>query len=69
VFQIVTFVVLVGLFSYTKVAVASMLQAEGGRRALLWCGVLTQIGSFIGAISTFVLVNVLQVFVAVYPCT
>ena len=64
-----TFVLLTGLFSYTKVTIASMLQAEGGRKALLWCGVFTQVGSFIGAIVTFILVNILQVFVAIYPCS
>jgi len=61
-------VVYVSLMTFTKVSIATMLRLEG-RKALLWCGIVTQVGSAIGAIVMFILVNVLNLFQAKYPCT
>ncbi|ESP02755.1 hypothetical protein LOTGIDRAFT_111131 [Lottia gigantea] len=49
------------LLTYAKVGVASVLR-QGGRNALILCGIFTQIGSFLGAIVGFVLNNVYHVF-------
>ena len=58
------------LNAFVRVSVASILRVEGSRRALLWCGIVTQLGSFCGAIVTFVLVSILHIFnSAPKPCT
>ncbi len=67
-FQIVSQILLVASLSYVKVTTASMLNQLGGKTALLWCGIVTQLGSFTGAIVTFVLVNVLSLFTSQPPC-
>jgi len=67
---VASMVLLTGIFSYIKLVIASILRDEG-RRALLWCGAVTQLGSFVGAVLTFCLVNLLHVFTASYtdPCS
>ncbi|XP_076449296.1 riboflavin transporter 2-like [Babylonia areolata] len=60
--SVVTAWVLVVFFlTYTKISIAAILREEG-RRALLWCGAFTQIGSLVGALVTFVVVNIYGVF-------
>ena len=67
--QIGTQVLLTGIFSYIKLAIALLLRHEG-RKALLWCGAVTQVGSFFGAVITFILINIVKVFTArLKPCT
>lgn len=56
-----------GFFAYAKVAIATVFREEG-RRALVWCGALTQVGSSIGALVMFPLVNVYYVFKSIPPC-
>ena len=56
-----------GFFSYAKVSIATILRDEG-RKALLWCGASQQVGSFVGAIIAFILVNVLNIFKSAPPC-
>ena len=55
------------LFSYAKVTIATIFRDEG-RRALVWCGAITQVGSSIGALIMFPLVNVYYVFKSNPPC-
>lgn len=43
-----------GCISYVKLCVASILR-EYGENALIWCGFVTQLGSFIGAVIIFVI--------------
>ncbi|KAJ8303171.1 hypothetical protein KUTeg_019569 [Tegillarca granosa] len=54
-------------FTFSKVTIAAIFRTEG-RKALLWCGAITQLGSAIGAIITYVLVNVLELFQSGPPC-
>lgn len=61
-FQIVTGVGLKLLFSYSKVLITNILRSHGGRTALLWSGVATQIGSLTGALISFLLVSVFKLF-------
>jgi len=49
-------------FSFVRVSVSSVLRREGGRKHLLYCGAVTQLGSFCGALVAFILVNVVEVF-------
>ncbi|KAK2140983.1 hypothetical protein LSH36_1190g00096 [Paralvinella palmiformis] len=53
---------------HVNVSNAFIMNAHGGRHSLLWLGGATQIGSCIGAIVTFVFVNVLRVFHSEPPC-
>lgn len=64
-----SFSLLTAIFSFTKMSVAAILSGRGGARALLWCGGVTQIGSCVGAVVAFLLVNVGQVFKSKDPCT
>ncbi len=69
--QIIAWILCVGLLTYVKVSIASILRMEEGKgdRNLFWFGVFTQVGSAIGSIIAFVLVNVYKYFEAYYPCT
>ncbi|XP_067651931.1 riboflavin transporter 2-like [Haliotis asinina] len=55
------------VLTYTKVSIASLLRVEG-KRALLWCGAMTQVGSAIGALTMFLLVNLFKIFKQGSPC-
>jgi len=44
------------LYSYVKVGVARLCRLAGAR-ALFWCGAATQIGSALGSVLFFALVN------------
>lgn len=56
---VLTWVATGALFSYVKVVVAGMCRTKG---YLFSCGVVTQIGSAIGALIMFILVNEVQLF-------
>ncbi|KAL8608424.1 hypothetical protein ACOMHN_002657 [Nucella lapillus] len=58
---VTSWVLAVFFLTYTKICMASMLREEG-RRALLWCGAFSQVGSLVGALVTFVLVNIYAMF-------
>ncbi|XP_070579973.1 solute carrier family 52, riboflavin transporter, member 3-A-like [Ptychodera flava] len=55
------------IFTYVKVSIGGRFR-ELGRSALIWYGGVTQIGSFLGAIVIFPLVNVLYLFESNDPC-
>lgn len=69
--QVIAWILCVGLLTYVKVSVAFILRMEEGKgdTNLFWFGVSTQVGSAIGSIIAFVLVNVYNYFEAYYPCT
>jgi len=46
---------------YLRTAVSTLLRNQG-KKALLWCGITIQLGSFIGAVLMFPLVNIVKVF-------
>lgn len=48
--------------SFTKASLGSALRERGGARALFWCGVAAQVGSAVGSLVMFVVVNYLKVF-------
>ncbi|XP_069112336.1 solute carrier family 52, riboflavin transporter, member 3-B-like isoform X2 [Argopecten irradians] len=64
---VLAWVLFTALISFSKVSIATLFRKEG-KRALLWCGAMTQLGSVIGAIITYILVNVLTIFESAPPC-
>ncbi|RUS70103.1 hypothetical protein EGW08_022128 [Elysia chlorotica] len=50
------------LLIYAKVCVAGVLRKCGGRSALIWAGFITQVGTSVGAIVGFLLVNHYHLF-------
>lgn len=66
--QVVTSVIMVFCFSFVEVSVSSVLHREGGRSQLFYCGVVTQLGSFCGALVSFILVNVVEAFQRSISC-
>lgn len=58
---VIAFVLFCGLMSFAKVSIATVLRLRG-RSALLWCGIVTQAGSALGAILMFIIVNQLGLF-------
>ncbi|KAK2140986.1 hypothetical protein LSH36_1190g00011 [Paralvinella palmiformis] len=65
---IITQVTSIASIAYARVSTASIMNEHGGSGSLLWLGGATQIGSFVGAIVTFIFVNVLHVFQSEQPC-
>ncbi|EAA06378.5 AGAP000181-PA [Anopheles gambiae str. PEST] len=58
---------LVGLVSYIRLAITTLLRCEGGQ-TLVWVGVASQLGSLVGSILSFTLVNFTDTFQQYYPC-
>ncbi|EYB91821.1 hypothetical protein Y032_0201g1719 [Ancylostoma ceylanicum] len=58
-----------GLHSYLRVSFASRLRdCDNSESRLLWCGLFTQIGSFIGSMIMLPLVDIAHVFESAPPC-
>ncbi|XP_060798651.1 riboflavin transporter 2-like [Neoarius graeffei] len=55
------------ILSYVKVIVAVILRDEG-HSALVWCGAVVQLGSLLGSVIMFPLINVFDVFSSGDPC-
>ncbi len=55
------------VLSYVKVIVAVILRDEG-HSALVWCGAVVQLGSILGAVTMFPLVNIYDFFTSGDPC-
>ncbi|RUS70759.1 hypothetical protein EGW08_021478 [Elysia chlorotica] len=66
---VLCWILVIFFLTYTKVCIATVCRKEGqGKRALLWVGAFTQLGSLVGALVTFVLVNVYKIFIQGNPC-
>ncbi|KAH8312279.1 hypothetical protein KR044_010079, partial [Drosophila immigrans] len=52
-----------GIVSYTKLGITTVMRAQGGQ-SLVWVGAITQLGSAIGAISIFFVINYTRFFQA-----
>ncbi|KAK8762090.1 hypothetical protein V5799_026644, partial [Amblyomma americanum] len=55
-------VLFVSLTTFVKSRLAAGMMAHGGARSLLWYGVATQGGSFVGALVMFLVTNFTDVF-------
>lgn len=63
---VTSWVLFTGLVSYIKLAIATRFRKNGGK-GLFWYGVMTQVGSAIGAVTGFILLNNTSVFEAYVP--
>ncbi|KAM6171764.1 solute carrier family 52, riboflavin transporter, member 2 isoform 2-T3 [Erethizon dorsatum] len=64
---VMSWVLCMGLFSYVKVAISSVLHG-GGRPALLAAGVTIQVGSLLGAVAMFPPTSIYHVFHSGQDC-
>ncbi|XP_006207365.1 solute carrier family 52, riboflavin transporter, member 3 [Vicugna pacos] len=65
---VVSWVLFIGCLSYVKVMLGVILR-DHSRSALLWCGAVVQLGSLLGALLMFPLVNVLRLFSSADFCS
>ncbi|KAG8430452.1 hypothetical protein GDO86_020579 [Hymenochirus boettgeri] len=65
---VLCWVLFVGILSYVKVIIGVILRDEG-HSALVWCGAVVQLGSMLGALTMFPLVNVYDFFHSGDPCS
>ncbi|XP_076355043.1 solute carrier family 52, riboflavin transporter, member 3-B-like [Tachypleus tridentatus] len=65
---VMSWILLVGIFSYTKASITNLMREEG-HRALFWCGAVTQAGSAVGALMMFLFVNVGNFFHSFDACS
>lgn len=64
---VLLWIVVCGLIGFIKMGITTLYRPDPGR-GLYYTGVATQIGSLVGAIATFVLVNHAKVFKSYSPC-
>ncbi|XP_053100681.1 solute carrier family 52, riboflavin transporter, member 2 [Hemicordylus capensis] len=64
---VVSWILFMGLFSYLKVVIGSLLH-EAGHAALVWCGAIIQAGSLVGALTMFPLVSIYRLFRSGLDC-
>ncbi|XP_043946512.1 solute carrier family 52, riboflavin transporter, member 3 [Protopterus annectens] len=65
---VLSWIFFIGTLSYTKVMTGIILR-DKSHSALVWCGAVVQLGSMIGTLVMFPLVNVYQLFKAGDVCT
>jgi hypothetical protein len=61
-------VIMTAAISYLRPNLAMLVSQKMSKSGLFWCGVVTQLGAFAGAILSFVVVNVLQLFQSANLC-
>lgn len=65
---VLSWILINGLIGFIKLGITTLFRPDPGR-GLYYTGVATQIGSLVGAITTFVLVNHAKVFHSYSPCS
>ncbi|XP_054011200.1 solute carrier family 52, riboflavin transporter, member 3-A-like [Hylaeus anthracinus] len=65
---VLSWILISGLIGFIKLGITTLFRPDPGR-GLYYTGVATQVGSLIGAIVTFVLVNHAKVFHSYSPCS
>ncbi|XP_015440057.1 PREDICTED: solute carrier family 52, riboflavin transporter, member 3-B-like [Dufourea novaeangliae] len=65
---VLSWILINGLIGFIKLGITTLFRPDPGR-GLYYTGVATQVGSLIGAIATFVLVNHARVFHSYSPCS
>ncbi|XP_060080251.1 solute carrier family 52, riboflavin transporter, member 3-B-like [Ylistrum balloti] len=65
---VTTWILMTFLMVFSKVSLATLFRKQG-KRALLWCGAMTQVGSLSGGIITYLLVNVAKTFHSAAACS
>merc|ERR1719239_639235 len=64
---ILAWVLVVFAITFSKVSMATLFREEG-KKALLWVGASTQLGSLCGSLITFFLINHVKLFKVANPC-
>lgn len=64
---IITWTILIGLVSYVRLSITTVFRSQGGK-SLVWVGAVTQLGSLLGSILSFTMVNFTNLFQQYYPC-
>ncbi|OCT62563.1 riboflavin transporter 2 [Xenopus laevis] len=64
---VISWVLFIGMLSYVKVMIGIILRSQS-HSALLWCGAVVQLGSMIGALVMFPLVNIYGFFQSADLC-
>ncbi|KAL1283784.1 Riboflavin transporter rft-1 [Trichinella pseudospiralis] len=64
-----SFVIAAGLCSFLRTVIANRLRKSEVESRLLWCGIFSQLGSFIGAVVMFPLINVYNIFSTAPVCS
>ncbi|XP_031825267.1 solute carrier family 52, riboflavin transporter, member 3-B [Nomia melanderi] len=65
---VLSWILINGLIGFIKLSITTLFRPDPGR-GLYYTGVATQVGSLIGAVATFVLVNHVKVFHSYSPCS
>ena len=66
---VIVWIVFTAHFSYSRACIAAILRnTTTGHKSLFFCGIFTQIGSTVGAILLFILLNTTDIFQPYYPC-
>lgn len=65
---VLSWIIISGLIGFIKMGITTLFRPDPGR-GLYYTGVATQVGSLIGAITTFVLVNHAKIFHSYSPCS
>lgn len=65
--MVIIWTILSGLVSYIKLCITTVMRSQGGK-ALVWTGAISQMGSAVGSICIFVLINYTKIFVSYKPC-
>lgn len=63
--QVLCWTLLMGIVSYIRLAITSIFRELGGK-SLVHVGALTQLGSFIGAIVIFLMIQFTDTFTSYY---
>ena len=65
---VLSWVIVCGLIGFIKMGITTLFRPDPGR-GLYYTGVATQVGSLVGAIITFILVNYTNLFQTFSPCS
>ncbi|XP_076657525.1 solute carrier family 52, riboflavin transporter, member 3 [Halictus rubicundus] len=65
---VLSWIIISGLIGFIKLGITTLFRPDPGR-GLYYTGVATQVGSLIGAVTTFILVNHANIFHSYSPCT
>lgn len=65
---VLSWILISGLIGFIKLGITTLFRPDPGR-GLYYTGVATQVGSLIGAVATFILVNHAKIFHSYSPCS
>lgn len=65
---VISWTVLTGVQSYVRLAINTLFREQGGK-SLIWIGSCQQVGSLLGSIVSFTLVNYTNIFKQYDPCS